>query len=277
MRYCTNIPFWLITLCGYAVFHSHVLFHHITNQIILCPIGHILLVPHDLSRLECARWSSPIRKIVVLCISPLHLLSALVTSKRLAGSISGNVADYITELARRVRAEAMEAGKFGVCDVRLGLGSLLGGCRCWLGCGLRWSGLGPGLWLRMWLATKGKVGQFLRAMMRLDMASLKAEMNAHSIFGTWGEDSHGLKTWLESTATPLSPWEGLNEGCQIMAGKVEVGLGCDDMFYVYLAVWSDILLCGHRQKLVSLYIFASFSPVEISHDHATYTQTISHC
>lgn len=63
-----------------------------------------------------------------------------------------------------------------------------------------------------------------------------------------------------------------------MAGKLEVGLGCDDMFYVYLAVWSDILLCGHRQKLVSLYIiFASFSPVEISHDHAMYTQTISHC
>lgn len=63
-----------------------------------------------------------------------------------------------------------------------------------------------------------------------------------------------------------------------MAGKVEVGLGWDDMLYVYLAVWSDILLCGHSQKLVSLYtFFASFSPIEISHDHATYTQTISHC
>lgn len=80
-----------------------------------------------------------------MCISPLYLLPAFVTSKRLAGSISGNVADYITEFAWGVRAEAMEAGKFGVCDVCLGLGSLLGGCRCWLRCGLRGLGLGPRL------------------------------------------------------------------------------------------------------------------------------------
>lgn len=41
-----------------------------------------------------------------------------------------------------------------------------------------------------------------------------------------------------------------------MAGKLEVGLGCDDMFYVYLAVWSDIC-CVDIGRNSFLYISSS--------------------
>lgn len=76
-------------------------------------------------------------------------MPTFVICEGLAGSIGWDIADYIPELARRVRAEAMEAGKFGICNVRLGLAGPAGRCGRRLGRGLVRSGLVLGMWLGM--------------------------------------------------------------------------------------------------------------------------------
>lgn len=72
-------------------------------------------------------------------------MPAFVICEWLAGRIGWDVADHIPELARGVSAETVEAGKFGVCNICLGLAGFAGRCGWRLGCGLAGSGLGLGL------------------------------------------------------------------------------------------------------------------------------------